>query len=396
MIGYAVGDVQTTWECYRELTERFDRLGFTRTIPEKIYSEASIGKGHLREMGIRPWRKFSRAFPAISRKDHGQLFRRSFRSSHPTRIRQVVLCDFLSMYPTVCTLMNLWRFVITDGLRWQETTAATRRLLESAGLTSLQSKAAWLNLTTLVRVRAAGEVFPIRASYSDEAQTTIGANHLTSGTPLWFTLADCIAAKLLTGKAPKVLEAITFEPGAPQAGLQPINIAGNAAHQINPYEDDFFKRLIELRKETQRGMSAATEAEFERLDTEQNSIKITANSVSYGIYIEVNVDSRNFKTRTTVHSSTCRPFNFSTDKSELPGSYFHPLLGTLITGAARLMLATAETLTVQSQLDWSFCDTDSIAIAKPDALDPTEFDRRVKPLSVGSKRSIPIRLPARF
>jgi DNA polymerase elongation subunit (family B) len=150
------------------------------------------------------------------------------------------------------------------------------------------------------------------------------------------------------------------------------------AYQINPYDDDFFKRLIELRKEVQGRKKGATGAKFERLDTEQNSIKITANSVSYGIYIEVNVDTRNFKTRTTVHSSTCEPFSFSTDKSELPGSYFHPLLGTLITGAARLMLAIAETLTSESQLDWSFCDTDSIAIAKPDALNPTEFNRRVE------------------
>jgi hypothetical protein len=379
MIGYAMGDVQTTWECYRELTRRFDRLGFTRTIPEKIYSEASIGKGHLREMGIRPWRDVQPGFPRhLLAKIMGSYFGGRSEVRIRREMRQVVLCDFLSMYPTDCTLMNLWRFVIADGLCWRESTTATRRFLKKADLASLQSKATWLNLATLVRVRAAGEVFPIRASYSDEAQTTIGANHLTSGTPLWFTLADCIAAKLLTGKAPKVVEAITFEPGAPQAGLQPINIAGNAAYQINPYQDDFFKRLIELRKETQKRMAAATGAEFERLDTEQNSIKITANSVSYGIYIEVNVDSRNFKTSTTVHSSTCSPFNFSTDKSELPGSYFHPLLGTLITGAARLMLAIAETLITQSQLDWSFCDTDSIAIAKPDALDPTEFDRRVK------------------
>jgi hypothetical protein len=30
---------------------------------------------------------------------------------------QVLYCDFLSMYPTVCTLMGLWRFVIAKGMR---------------------------------------------------------------------------------------------------------------------------------------------------------------------------------------------------------------------------------------------------------------------------------------
>ena len=33
-------------------------------------------------------------------------------------IRQVLYCDFLSMYPTVCTLMGLWRFVIAQGMEW--------------------------------------------------------------------------------------------------------------------------------------------------------------------------------------------------------------------------------------------------------------------------------------
>lgn len=39
---------------------------------------------------------------------------RSVRIRRQTR--QVILCDFLSMYPTVCTLMGLWRFVIAEGM----------------------------------------------------------------------------------------------------------------------------------------------------------------------------------------------------------------------------------------------------------------------------------------
>ena len=378
MVGYAVGDVQTTWECYAELQRRFAELGFTRTIPEKIYSEASIGKGYLREMGVRPWRDVQPDFPRhLLAKIMGSYFGGRSEVRIRREKRQVILCDFLSMYPTVCTLMNLWRFVMADGVTWRDSTVATRDLLDKIDLPALQSKRTWGGLATLVRVKAAGEVFPVRASYSGEAQTTIGANHLTSDTPLWFTLADCIAAKLFGGKTPKVLEAITFEAGQPQTGMRPINIAGNEDYRIDPYEDDFFKRLIELRKATQARKAGATGSDLESIDTEQNSLKIAANSVSYGIYIEVNVDSRSFKSKTTVHSSTSKPFNLETDKSELPGSYFHPLLGTLITGAARLMLAIAEKLTIDSGLHWSFCDTDSIAIAKPDALDPADLESRV-------------------
>lgn len=74
-----------------------------------------------------------------------------------------------------------------------------------------------------------------------------GLNHLTSETPLWFTLADVIDAKLLGGKSPEILEAITFLPKEPQAGLKAISIAGNSNYRVDPLKDDFFKRLIDLR-----------------------------------------------------------------------------------------------------------------------------------------------------
>lgn len=63
MIRYAVADTQATWECYTELVSRIEQLKFTRTIPEKIYSEASIGKAYLKEMDIVGWRKRQPDFP---------------------------------------------------------------------------------------------------------------------------------------------------------------------------------------------------------------------------------------------------------------------------------------------------------------------------------------------
>ena len=60
-------------------------------------------------------------------------------------------------------------------------------------------------------------------------------------------------------------------------------------------------------------------------------------------------------------------------KVEKPGSFFHPLLATLITGAARLLLMTVERLSLDAGLDWAFGDTDSLAIAKPDGMDHETF-----------------------
>jgi hypothetical protein len=50
----------------------------------------------------------------------------------------------------------------------------------------------------------------------------------------------------------------------------------------------------------------------------------------------------------------------------------------LITGAARLMLGIAERLCVEKDLDWAFCDTDSMAIAKPDGMGQAEFLERAQ------------------
>lgn len=378
MIGYAVRDVQATWECYADLIARYDRLGLSATPPEKVYSEASLGKGYIAAMGIGAWRRLQPDFPRpLLANIMGSYFGGRSEIRIRRDVRQVVLCDFLSMYPTVCTLMGLWRFITADGVTWRDATAETVALLDTVDIGTLQSQAIWSELTTLVRVLPDGDVFPVRAGYSDEPQTTIGANHLTSDTPLWFTLADCIAAKLATGKAPKVIEAVAYSPGPIQVGLYPVDIAGNPEFRVDPATTDFFKRMIELRQSIKIRRDAASGDERDELDIEQNALKIAANSTSYGMYVEVNVAKLTKRHATTVHSSTCDPFDFASDKAEEPGPYFHPLLATLITGAARLMLAVTERLVSDRGLQWAFCDTDSMAIARPSDMEAAEFAAKV-------------------
>jgi DNA-binding Xre family transcriptional regulator len=194
---------------------------------------------------------------------------------------------------------------------------------------------------------------------------------------MWFTLADCIASKLLTGKTPKVIEALAFKAGKPQRGLHPVSIAGNQAYLINPTKHDFYKLLIELRNDVKEIRDKASGTAHQAFDIEQNALKIAANATSYGIFVEVNVKDRAKRQGSTVHSSTSRTYEVETSKSETPGRHFHPLLATLITGAARLMLAIAERLVLDRNLEWAFCDTDSIAIARPPDMPETEFHARV-------------------
>ena len=178
---YARNDVQVTWECYCKLLEKNSEHRFTQTAPHRIFSEASIGKAYFKEMNIRPWRDLQPDFP-----DYliGIILSAYFggRSEvhHRRIISEVRYCDFLSMYPTVCTLMGLWRFVIASGVTWWDSTAETTAFLETVNFGELNNPNCWPELTTLVQVAPNKDVLPVRANYGGDHQSTIGLNYLTS------------------------------------------------------------------------------------------------------------------------------------------------------------------------------------------------------------------------
>jgi DNA polymerase family B len=372
-VRYLLDDVQATWECYQSLRDKYALHALEETPLGKVLSEASLGKAYLKHMGVRPFREVQPDFP-----DHltGLIMSTYFGGRAEVRcrreIRQVLYCDFLSMYPTVCTLMRLWRFVIAQGMDWTTSTDRVQSLLETVSLDDLKRPELWPLLTTIVRVAPQADVFPVRTKYDGQSQT-IGLNYLTSDKPLWFTLADVIASKLLSGRIPKIIEAITFSPKEPQIGLRTVRIAGNPDYEVDPANDDFFKRLIDLRTTVKARLKNATALNRDALDSEQQALKILANSTSYGIFVEINVADPDTPENLTCYGPDGEGFSVDSMKIEEPGKFFHPLLATLITGAARLMLGIAERLCVDKGLDWAFCDTDSMAIAKLDGMDQAEF-----------------------
>lgn len=377
-VRYLLDDVQVTWECYQRLRNKYALHALEETPLGKVLSEASLGKAYLKQMGVRPFREVQPDFP-----DHlTGLIMSTYcggkAAVHWRReIRQVLYCDFLSMYATVCTLMGLWRFVIAQGMEWSDTTAEIRVLVNSISLEDLQRPEFWPQLTTLVRVAPQADILPVRAKYDGKSHT-IGLNYLSSDNALWFTLADVVAAKLLGGRSVEILEAITFSPKAPQSNLRTTSIAGNSDYRVDPEKDDFFKRLIDLRTAIKTKLKNSSALNAEVLDSEQQALKILASSTSYGIFVELNVADLDAPEKLTCYGPTGKGFSVESMKIEEPGKYFHPLLGTLITGAARLMLAIAESLCFAKGLDWAFCDTDSVAIAKPDGMDQAEFFGRAQ------------------
>ncbi|MDR5729587.1 MAG: hypothetical protein RB191_19395 [Terriglobia bacterium] len=182
---------------------------------------------------------------------------------------------------------------------------------------------------------------------------------------------------MLTGKPPKVLNALRFVPGPMQSGLSPIDIAGNLHYRVDPAHEDFYKRLIDLRREIQKRSRSTKPKQRSALEHEQLAVKNVANATTYGIFIELNVEDMPDEVSGICYGSG-EAFAVDSKKFEQPGAFFHPLIAVFTTGAARLMLATAERLAKDAGLDWAFCDTDSMALAKPAAMSDPSFLKKAQ------------------
>ncbi len=187
-------------------------------------------------MNIQPLLKCQ---PDTSREEFGQIMATYLGGRAEVRIRrevrQVLLTDFKSMYPTVNTLMGLGAFVVGDGYTHQDTTADTQALIDQITLADLQRPDTWRRLATIVQLRPSDDILPLRTRYSEDRDAlTIGLNHVRSEIPLWYTLADVIVSKLLNGRSPEIDQAISFQPGPVQAELEPISLLGRSGFRVDP------------------------------------------------------------------------------------------------------------------------------------------------------------------
>ncbi len=320
----------------------------------RAYSAATIGKGYLRAIGVRPPLERQEFDPkllgwAMSAYYGGRTEVRARRVGLP-----VVYLDFLSMYPTVCALMGVWKLLTAERLEVSDITDALIRLLESVTIDDCFDSGLWPGLVGIAQIIPDGDILPVRAGYSAQPGWQIGLNPLHGTQPMWFTIADLIGSKILTGNTPKILKALRFEPRGTTPGLQPVELLSEVP--VSP-DEDFFRVVIEQRKRTQQ---RGTHEEARRA----KSLKVIANSTSYGIYAQMTRrELGGGRTEpVTVHGYRDEPHDWPVSAPEEPGEYSFPPLAACITGAARLQLAMLERLVTDQGGSHVFCDTDSMAI----------------------------------
>jgi hypothetical protein len=335
--------------------------------PYKILSAASIGKAHLEKMGIKRW---NRQFPPWL---IGAILETYYGGRTECRIRLTpvpgVYLDFKSQYPSVFVLQGLWRYVIAKRIRWLN--VDPREIQAELGSVDLQAvldPELWRELNVICLIEPDGDRLPTRARFSagPRRNYNLAVSLRSGGSPVWMTKADCIASVLHTGKAPRVLRALRFEPIGVQEGLRPMDVGGDPRYRVDPSREDLIQRLVEMRTDAKAEQAAAKK----RGDTEQEeyfkaiqlAMKTTANAIAYGAGIEMNVVEHRRPVNVSIHLSDQTSYGTRAERTEQPGSYFNPLLATLVTGGGRLLLAAAMSAVEDVGGAYAYSDTDSIFV----------------------------------
>lgn len=405
-LDYARNDVWCTWDLWVKLRDLYKLWGIKKRIT-KIYSEASIGKGVYEELNVLPFFGYNQKTKQNTRdltfdpKVIGIAMEGLFGGRSEARRRhhifECMLPDFRSQYPTVNALMKLQDLLLCERLdieRGENTKAKV--FLETVELADFQDPATWTKLRGFARVRPThNDVLPFRTEYETSVgtkQINVGVNCIKSACDGWWSFADVLASKMITGRCPEILETVEFIPVGRQT-TKVIKLFGKDDYTIDlsKGKDDLFTRVIELRAtvKADRDKHPKTSPEYAELDAMQMALKLLANATSYGVLIEVVVDERAAEVpcmiyhggkatkRTAKRKRTTEDGDLAEGfKVERPGKYSAPF-GPLIPAGGRFLLGLAERLFRDRGVGYGICDTDALIPARPAGMSREAFREAV-------------------
>lgn len=356
-IDYNRQDVRVTQGLLEALRGELDRHPID-VDPWQLHSSASLAKAYCRALGVTPLRGRARTVPdrvlgaAMESYYGGRTEVHIVRTPVP-----VVYTDFTSMYPTVQALATMEDWLTAESLHAVRCAGHARRVLSSVTVESCLDPSTWPGLRFFAKVALDDDILPLRAQYAPESDNfVIGLNRVTSPTPLWYTGFDLAASALLTGRAPRILEAVTLRPRG-KAPLRPVALRDQVT--LDPRRGNLFRTMVEMRHAVAKD-PALPDVERRRL---AGVLKVIANSGSYGIFAEMNPQDLPLGEQRDVRViGGSDQFTAPSTKPEQAGEYCFPPVASLITGGARLMLGLLERLVRDMGGTYAMCDTDSMAI----------------------------------
>lgn len=404
-LDYALQDVLATYACYmklRSLYAKHDLSSVTKLW--NLVSGASLGKAYLKKIGLRSFKEQHPDFP-VDVTGYAMNAFMGGRSEIAVRLKPVRgrLRDFSGQYPLVCSLLGMQKYWLAGhiGVDRQAQEKAQSLLDKTVDelLAFLHDKQNWKELLMLCKVKLEGGLdrFPVRAEYGkleedDQEQKTSSTNiaipYVRSDYPLWYTIQDCIASKLLTGNTPEIVEAIEFVASNEQYPVKPVQVMGESTAKIDLSKEEFFTRIGDLRQEYKALVKQAEkdgrEEEKAYYDSVQTALKLLQNSTSYGSLVEILLsEPMDQEQEIFFHTIDGEQKAALVERTETPGKFFSPL-GPFITASGRLLLAIAERLGVnagfgldpgESRPPHAFCDTDSMFYVCPPGFSWEDFVR---------------------
>ncbi len=351
-IDYCRRDVQATGELLGKVLREFESYQVPNLGADRALSGASLAKATLRGLGLKSPLERNPGFPVEMLGASMEAF---YGGRSEVRTRRVhvpaEVHDFTSMYPTVNALTGLWGLLTADTVTADEDTDRVRDLLDRVTVDDCYRPGTWRDLVGVAQILADGDVLPVRAAFERGESPVIGLQPVHSDRPTWYTIADLVASKILTGRVPTVVRAVTFTGHGVAEGLKESQLG---TLKVDPTVGDMFKLVIELRKRPGTDKATGT------------FLKLFANSGAYGIFSEFVVTPHAEPQPMDVTTGDDR-FESSNNATEVPGAWCFPPVAATITGAARLMLALLEKSVIDEGGWWAFCDTDSMAIIVDDS-----------------------------
>ncbi|MGA2761159.1 MAG: hypothetical protein ABSF08_12685 [Candidatus Cybelea sp.] len=367
---YGRQDVRATWALYKALRAEYSQHPFATfenelNKPEcgrymgQLYSSASIAKQYLRLLNIQPLLVKQPRFPrqylgrGMAAYTGGRADVRVRRCDVPVRV-----VDFTSMYPAIFCVQDLQGLLIAPQIVTTIVTTEIKRLVarfaasDEAQL-ALYNPKTWRRLNCLVLVDPNWAILPVRFRNAQNDPYTIAVTPIETPEGRWYPLADVLGGIVLGGPAPRIRRALRFvakgRPGAHSTWLR-----GEVELRT---DRPIFKTVVEQRQLAKRGMK--TNPERAALEA---GLKIMANSGAYGIFAETNIKPTDPNKPVAGDVYADITFEAPHVHDERPGDFANPILASLITGGARLMLAMLEAEVTVRGGTYAFCDTDSLAI----------------------------------
>jgi hypothetical protein len=224
-------------------------------------------------------------------------------------------------------------------------------MIECVGLEDCFRLEFWKQLRWYALVEPCDDVVPVRAKFGQRASPnpTLAWNFLISKQPIWLTGLDVIAAKLMTGKPLKILEAIKIVPHGVQSGLTPVKLYSRI--EVDPLHDDLAMKLVELRNSVKT-----------KHPTLAGGLKVAANSAAFGVLCQMNVKDLDPHSPVHVFSGETDYVTPPDQVWDEPADFYCPVIAALVTGGSHLLCAMLERMVRDMGGQIAAMDTDSAMI----------------------------------